>query len=221
MKIYYLPLDSSGWKPIDDQLITLVSQKRQDKIRKYGQESGMRLSLYAALTARMGISLLTGIPASRLDFQADSRQKPVCISAPDADFNFSHTRNAVLCCVSSKGPAGADIERLRTAPLKVMRRFFHAQEIEYVTQGQEQEQSLRFFEIWTKKEAYSKQLGLGLSLPPESYNTLSPELSSCLLTWQQDDYLCTVCGRNLSSIEKIILTEEDIQKYYMGMEQSS
>lgn len=216
MKIYYLPLDSSGWKPADQQLMTFISPKRQDKIRKYMQVSSQRLSLYAALTARMGISLLTGIPASRLAFQADSGQKPVCISAPDADFNFSHTQNAILCCVSSKDPAGADIERLRAAPLKIMRRFYHPEETEYVTQGSEQEQSQRFFEIWTKKEAYSKQLGLGLNLSPESYNTLSPELSSCLLTWRQEDYLCSVCGRDLSSIEKIMLTEEDIQEFYLG-----
>ena len=128
MKIYYLPLDSSGWKPADQQLMTFISPKRQDKIRKYMQVSSQRLSLYAALTARMGISLLTGIPASELAFQADSGQKPVCISAPDADFNFSHTRSAVLCCVSSKGSVGADIDRMRAATLKLLRRFSHPEE---------------------------------------------------------------------------------------------
>lgn len=215
MKVYYLPLHSSSRETIDRRLITQVSPERQERIKKYMHISSQKLSLYAALTARMGISLLTGIPAASLVFQAETGKKPKCLSTPGLDFNISHTKNAVLCCISSESSVGADIERRRAAPLNIMRRFFHADETEYVMHSPEQERDLRFFEIWTKKEAYSKQLGLGLTLPPESYNTLSPELSSCLLTWCQDDYICTVCGEKLSSMEKVMITEKTIHKFYM------
>ena len=69
MNVYYLPLDVSTWTPIDEQLLSAVSPQRQERIKKYTYAAGRRLSLYAALLSRMGISLLTGIPAKDLAFR--------------------------------------------------------------------------------------------------------------------------------------------------------
>ncbi len=214
MKVYYLPLDSSPWSLADERLLSSVSGRRKEQIKKYAHDDGRRLSLYAALVTRMGISLQTGIPASGLAFQADSGRKPVCLTVPGLDFSFSHTKNAVLCCISGEGSVGADIEKQRPAPIRIAKRFFHEEEIKYVWNGSEEEQSLRFFEIWTKKEAYSKQLGLGFGLSPQSYNTLSLELASRLHTWRQDGYLCSVCCEKPSPIEIIAVTEEDLQNFF-------
>lgn len=215
MNVYYLPLDVSTWTPIDEQLLSAVSPQRRERIKKYTYAAGRRLSLYAALLSRMGISLLTGIPAKDLAFRTDSGGKPVCLSAPGLDFNFSHTKNAVLCCISTEGAVGADIEKHRPAPLKIAKRFFHKEETEYVMNAPFQEQDIRFFEIWTKKEAYSKQLGLGFQLSPESYSTLSSALSSQLHTWRQDDYLCSVCCNKPFSIEKNTVTETIVQTFFI------
>lgn len=214
MKVYYLPLDSSPWSPADERLLSSVSGRRQERIKKYAYDDGRRLSLYAALVTRMGISLQTGIPAASLAFQAESGHKPICLTAPGLDFSFSHTKHAILCCISGEAPVGADIERLRPVPIKIAERFFHKEETEYVWNGSDKEQSLRFFEIWTKKEAYSKQIGLGFGLSPQSYNTLSPELASRLHTWRQDGYLCSVCCEKPSPLEIITVTEETIQKFF-------
>jgi 4'-phosphopantetheinyl transferase len=73
-----------------------------------------------------------------------------------AFFSVSHSGDAVICAVSDK-PIGIDIEKIRDVRFRTAERFATAEEIEYIGENTE-----RFFEIWTLKEAYFKCIGTGL-----------------------------------------------------------
>ncbi|MBQ5390650.1 MAG: 4'-phosphopantetheinyl transferase superfamily protein [Clostridia bacterium] len=90
-------------------------------------------------------------------------------------FSLSHSEEKVILAVSDR-EIGADIERMRPCSLGVAKRFFTAKEQVYVfgkAPGEadfalpkaEQDSALlnRFYEVWTKKEAYGKFVGSGLA----------------------------------------------------------
>lgn len=109
------------------------------------------------------------------------------------DFNYSHTHNAVLLGVTEEGSIGVDIERIQQAPLELMDTTFHPDEIRYVEQGDATTRHQRFFEIWTKKEAYTKCMGIGLITELTRLNTFDAHIAPHLYAWQVDDYVCSLC----------------------------
>ena len=104
--------------------------------------------------------MATGASVSNLQFSLDSNNKPILVSYPNINFNFSHTHNAILCGIACNNSIGVDIEKINTPPLTIMNKVFHPQEIEYVSQKDIIQKQIRFYEIWTRKEAFAKQLGI-------------------------------------------------------------
>lgn len=212
MQIYTLPI-SSLWSEKENRLLSHVSKKRQRKIMRYYYISDRKLSLYAALTARMGLSMLTGLPNAELAFDCLPNHKPKLLNIADYDFNFAHTHNFVLCGISNKGAVGADVEKITTAPFEVMEQVFHSDEIQYVEQAASEQKSSCFYKVWTRKEAYTKQLGTGLVYNLTACNTLS-SLHCYIHTWQEADYLCSVCSEVFEPFWINPISEEDIWNYF-------
>lgn len=213
MNVYYLPIASSSWSETDELLLKYVSPQRREKVLQYVHVADRRLSLYAGLTARMALSCITGTPASKLQFRCQPHHKPELADPAGFHFSYSHTRDMILLCISSDGPVGADVEKLRPAPFEIMPHAFHSEEKNYVASASRDMKSQHFFEIWTRKEAYTKQLGSGLVNDLCACNTL--ELSSILHTWQQGSYCCSVCGVNPGAFHLTELTEKDVQDYFL------
>jgi len=85
----------------------------------------------------------------------------------ELSFNLSHTKGCIACAVTCGREVGIDVERLDpTGELAdLARRFFAPVEVASLTALPDAQQSRRFYELWTLKEAYLKARGLGLSLP--------------------------------------------------------
>ena len=87
---------------------------------------------------------------------------------------ISHSGNMALCAVSDE-EVGCDIELPRGFDPNLARRFFHPTEQEWLFSQPEAEQSTAFFRLWTCKESFLKALGLGLSLPLDSFAVIPGE----------------------------------------------
>ena len=87
----------------------------------------------------------------------DEKNKPL---ADNCYVSISHSGDMVAVCTSDK-PIGIDIEKIdRTRDMsKIANRFYHGKELELYRENPTAE---LFFEIWTKKEAYSKINGEGV-----------------------------------------------------------
>jgi 4'-phosphopantetheinyl transferase len=70
-----------------------------------------------------------------------------------------------MCAVACNRDIGADVERLRECPLAVVDYSFASAEAQSIRERSGNEQSERFFALWTLKESYVKARGLGLSIP--------------------------------------------------------
>ena len=192
MYVYYLPITFSKWEQIDTYLFNYVSPERQEKITQFVFTEDKKLALYSGLIIRWALSNMIGISADELLFHSEPNQKPVLFPKSNIDFSISHTRNAILCCHSSNAFVGADIEKNITAPLEIMKYCFHPEEIEYVKNSSLNSANFRFYEIWTRKEAYTKAIGTGLSENLSSINTLNSYYTSNFHTWSEDDYICSI-----------------------------
>lgn len=97
--------------------------------------------------------------------------------SPALDFNVSHSGEMALFAFTSGCELGVDIEQVR--PLedmtKVSSHFFSREESEELRSLPPDERERAFFLCWTRKEAYVKAVGNGLSIPLDSFRvTLRP-----------------------------------------------
>jgi 4'-phosphopantetheinyl transferase len=79
-------------------------------------------------------------------------------------FNVSHSEGTAVYAVACGREVGVDVERVRDdVPVEVVRRFFSETEQDALAALPAGLQLRGFFECWTRKEAYLKALGVGLS----------------------------------------------------------
>lgn len=84
-------------------------------------------------------------------------------------FNLSHSGSKVVLLVGDQ-ELGVDIEQITPYSQSVARRVFTDCELAWLN-GQQSDEA--FFRLWTGKESIMKALGMGLRLPPESFE-ISP-----------------------------------------------
>ncbi len=97
---------------------------------------------------------------------------------PTLTFNLSHTEDVTLLAVARGQEVGVDIEYSgrKTDWLSIGQRFFTKVEQQALFSLSQAQQKTAFFQLWTRKEAYMKVLGSGLSLAPTTFTlTVSPQ----------------------------------------------
>lgn len=105
-------------------------------------------------------------------------------------FNMSHSHNVALLAITKEKQLGVDVEHIRSdfASEDIARRFFSRLEIEGFNTLAKEEQVAAFFRCWTRKEAFIKATGKGLSQPLDAFDvTLAPAVPAALLRVQDDD----------------------------------
>jgi 4'-phosphopantetheinyl transferase len=99
-------------------------------------------------------------------------------------FNISHSRDLALFGFTRMGEIGADVECIRPdfATQEIANRFFAPDEAATLAQLDESERAGAFFNCWTRKEAYIKARGIGLSLGLSTFAvTLKPGETAALI----------------------------------------
>jgi 4'-phosphopantetheinyl transferase len=99
-------------------------------------------------------------------------------------FNVSHSGGWAMFAVTEGREVGIDIERIepRVAQDQIPERFFSAWEVAQLRALPVTQQTEALFRCWTRKEAYIKARGLGLSLPLDSFDvSLAPGEPAALL----------------------------------------
>ncbi len=106
-------------------------------------------------------------------------------------FNVSHSHEFALIAVTEGREVGVDIERLdpRFVTEQIPERFFSPGEVAELRALPQHLQTRGFFNCWTRKEAYIKALGYGLSMALDSFDvSLDPAKPAAILrgvpNWQ-------------------------------------
>ncbi len=87
------------------------------------------------------------------------------------EFNLSHSSGFLAVAVAQGLKVGVDIERLRRVPDMdlISARFFSKNERGAISGLPDEDKPDGFFRCWTRKEAYLKATGNGLSIPLDSF----------------------------------------------------
>jgi 4'-phosphopantetheinyl transferase len=130
-------------------------------------------------------------PAS-LSFHYGAHGKPALAGEAEGDtirFNVSHSGGVALYAVTRGREVGVDLERMRfgVAVAEIAERFFSRREVAVLMSLPDEARHQAFFRCWTRKEAYIKARGEGLSLPLDQFDvSLAPGEPPELLRTQRD-----------------------------------
>jgi 4'-phosphopantetheinyl transferase len=114
------------------------------------------------------------VPPARIIFSYNRYGKPALageFAAGGLRFNVSHSGGVGLFAFTLGRELGVDVESLREdfASREIAERFFSGREVSALCTVPPEQQTRAFFNCWTRKEAYIKALGEGLSHPLNSF----------------------------------------------------
>ena len=112
-----------------------------------------------------------GIERKKLTIEKNKYGKPFLVNFPNIHYNVSHTKGLIVCAISDSC-VGVDVERIKPFNTRIIENFFSRNERQYIFASKEN-QDERFFEIWTKKEAYVKWVGMGMDIPFELFDVFN------------------------------------------------
>jgi 4'-phosphopantetheinyl transferase len=103
-------------------------------------------------------------------------------------FNVSHSGDFALLGFSSRNAIGVDIEKIRVDfdSRAIAERFFSAREQKELSQIPADQQHRAFFRCWTRKEAFIKAIGEGLSHPLDQFDVSLNAAGPVLLATRPD-----------------------------------
>jgi 4'-phosphopantetheinyl transferase len=129
----------------------------------------------ARATLRIILAKYLNAEPANLSFSYSEKGKPRLAenNAPsDLAFNLSHSGGIALYALSRHRDLGVDVEQIRQnyEVDGIARRFFSAREQEQLAHFSAADRGEAFFRCWTRKEAYIKATGDGLSLPLSQFD---------------------------------------------------
>jgi 4'-phosphopantetheinyl transferase len=102
-----------------------------------------------------------------LAFTTGAWGKPSLVDGRGLEFSLSHSGALALCALAWRRPVGVDVEEHRAGveALEIAELFFTDTELATLRALEGAERARAFFLCWTRKEAYVKARGEGLSIP--------------------------------------------------------
>ena len=174
-----------------DRWYAQMAPERQEKTNAMRREDHRKASVAADHLARTMIAEACGVAADSVRFRKDENGKPHAVDLP-IHFNVSHSGDFVACAVDAS-PVGIDIEQIRSIRPALVKKVCTEAERVYVENGGE-DMLLRFFEVWTSKEAWFKYTGTGIT-DLKSVDTLQHiQNGGCT---HIENYVVSICGDKL------------------------
>lgn len=176
---------------VENFRLSLAADERARAQRLYYRRDREHFTVARGVLRAILGGYLNQEPAS-LSFCYSSHGKPGLAGHFDGAairFNVSHSHGIALFALTRGLEVGIDLERIRLdlAVTEVAARFFSRREVATLQALPLNLQRQAFFRCWTRKEAYIKARGEGLSLPLDQFDvSLAPGEPAALLAIRHD-----------------------------------
>jgi 4'-phosphopantetheinyl transferase len=145
-----------------EQHVRLLSRDELERAMRVRPEAARRQFVVARGTLRAILGGLLDVPPERVLFSYDARGKPSIASGPC--FSASRSDDLALYAVDWSGPVGVDLERIRALDVEaLLAEACTASERAELLALPPERRVAAFLGAWTRKEAYLKATGEGLS----------------------------------------------------------
>ena len=172
--------NACNYKNRKDFCTSLLSEFEIERMKRFVFDDDRLTYCISHGFMRISLSEITKMPNGDLKIEYPGNTKPHLINA-NIDFSLSHSDNYFACVVANnKGSnIGVDIEKINNLKdfKAIIRDYMHDDEIAYILDNllSDDEQQLRFYEIWTRKEAFLKMLGSGIVINLPDINVVPGE----------------------------------------------
>jgi 4'-phosphopantetheinyl transferase len=164
----------------------VLSSDELERASRFHFERDRQRFAIAHSSLRIILGSYLNLPPATLTFGQTEYGKPFLtnLKADGLLFNMSHSGDVVVIAVAREREVGIDVEFMRAdfATSEVAEHFFSVAEI-YTLSGLDPHlRPSAFFNCWTRKEAYVKARGEGLSMPLDQFDvSLAPGMQAAML----------------------------------------
>lgn len=195
VEVWAVPLDPP--EPQVAALARLLSPDEAERAARFRFERHRRRYAVGRGALRTLLGRYLGVPPREVAFGYGAKGKPFLAAPPSAPapsalagtapgplhFNLSNSEELALIAFCGEAEVGTDVERLRPMPdgLDIAERFFSAAERQALAAQPPEERDRAFFRCWTRKEAYLKAVGDGITAPLDAFDvTLAAGEPPCM-----------------------------------------
>jgi 4'-phosphopantetheinyl transferase len=186
--VWRTPLEQPADR-LEDLRRTLAPDERQ-RAERFHFDKDRRHFVAGRGLLRTLLGRYLGRDPGSLQFAYNPQGKPMLAGEGGGlRFNLAHSHGLALFAVSRGRELGVDLERIRPefAGEPVAQRFFSPREVAALRALSGERRHEAFFVCWTRKEAYLKATGKGLSLPLDCFDvSLLPGEPAALLATRHD-----------------------------------
>lgn len=164
--------------PIPDEtfdfLLKFIQPEKRERILKHRVKKNADNMLIGEILSKVAIKNVFGIKILNQDIGYGEHGKPYLIKYPNIFFNVSHSGKYVFCAVCNT-PIGIDIQKITKYNPNLAKRICSDCELNIIDKSSDK--SDEFTRIWTRKEAYLKMTGTGIT-KIKSADTLNYDIYS-------------------------------------------
>lgn len=159
----------------------LLSLQERQRMGGFMRAVDRDLYLTAHAMKRATLSTYFGVDPAQLKFEYDASGRPFLIETGPSyqlDFSISHAKSVAVVAITALGRIGVDVESIRNVPEPgVFEHLFAPPEITELNRLSGRDYDAVAILFWTAREAFSKAVGEGLSLPPGDLLLTAPNQS--------------------------------------------
>jgi 4'-phosphopantetheinyl transferase len=174
-----------------DSLKLLLGEDELTRAARFHFEKDRNHYIVARAWLRKLLAAYQGVNPRELGFSYAEKGKPALKESQRSllSFNLAHSGGMAIYAFSRNREIGVDLELIREdlADEKIAERFFSEREIGDLRSLPAELRKRAFFDCWTRKEAYIKARGDGLSMPLDEFDvSFVPGSGAALLRNHKD-----------------------------------
>lgn len=157
------------------QFLALLSRDEIERASRFIFESDRIHFIVRRGILRIILGNYLGIAPGQVHITYSANNKPILAdhyNCPQLCFSLSHSEGMAIYAFTCEKEIGVDIEQIRDIPNaeQIFERVFSPRENEVFQILSESQRKEAFFNCWTRKEAFFKATGDGLSLPFDGFD---------------------------------------------------
>ena len=174
-------------EPNVSSLALMLAPGERQRASRFHFDRDRRHFIAARGVLRQLLARYSGHAPEDIEFCYGPQGKPELADGKDLQFNIAHSRSVGLFAFTLGASIGVDVEAIQPIEHdKLAARFFSAAEYAAFARVPAERRQEAFYTYWTRKEAYIKALGGGLSVPLDRFDVAAPGESARLLVDRGD-----------------------------------